>query len=228
MTPPLPYPDRATAGRTLARALDFYSGAEDLLVLALPRGGMPVGCEVAEAIGAELDVMVVRKIGFPDHPELAMGAVATGGLCLRNDRLLERSSVTEGEFRRVEQEERRELQRRESTYRGDRPPPRIHGRTVILVDDGLATGSTMGAAIRAVHLDGPHRVVVAVPVASEDAIARLGILADEVVCPATPKDFHAIGRFYREFPQLTDSDVGGWLRRSGRRGETPIPTVGDS
>lgn len=211
MTPLLPYANRQAAGRELAIQLSDRLGKEDFLVLALPRGGLPVGYEVARALSAELDVIVVRKLGLPGRPELAMGAVASGGVCLHNDRVLSEAAVPEEIFQKIAEDQQPEVARRERVYRGDSPPPRIEGRTVILVDDGLATGSTMVAAIQAVRRMHPSRVIVAVPVAPADTVTRLQHEADDVICLAIPRNFYGVGQFYRDFAQLSDSEVEKWL-----------------
>lgn len=211
MIPPLPYRDRKAAGRFLAAHLGSYRGRRDVLVLALPRGGVPVGVEVARALGTDLDVLIVRKLGLPEQPELAMGAIAGGGICLRNQRVLAMTGVSGEAFSRVERRERNELERRERAYRGDGAPSPVQGRCVILVDDGLATGASMEAAIEAVRRRHPSRIVVAVPVSPAETVTRLEAKADEVICPATPSDFHGIGRYYEEFPQLTDEAVRAGL-----------------
>lgn len=213
------YRDRADAGRRLAELLSSYAGRPDLLVLALPRGGVPVAWEVARALGAPLDVFVVRKLGLPGHPELAMGAIASGGVVVLNEEVLKRYNVPGEVVDRVAAEERSELERREKAYRGDRPPPEIRGRTVILVDDGLATGATMRAAARAVRKLGPKRLVVAVPVAAPDVCEELRAEVDEIVCAMTPASFQAVGQWYETFDQTTDEEVRSLLERAARRPE---------
>lgn len=211
------YHDRTEAGRRLAQELRrALPSRDDALVLALPRGGVPVGYEVARALELPLDVMMVRKLGLPSQPELAMGAIASGGIRLLNDPVLRMAHVSEEALEAVERGERRELERRETAYRDDRPFPGLAGRTVIVVDDGVATGSTIRAAIQAVRTRGPRSVVVAVPVASPDAVKKLRAEADQVVCPLVPKGFSAIGFWYREFPQLTDDEVRQMLHRAWR------------
>lgn len=225
MSAQLPYPDRETAGRVLAAHLAAYRGRKDVLVLALPRGGVPVGFEIARALGADLDVLIVRKLGLPEQPELAMGAIAGGGVCLRNPPVLAMTGVSEETFERVEQRERAELERRERAYRGDGAAIPMKGRCVILVDDGLATGSSMKAALWAVRRQHPSRIVVAVPVSPAETLANLENEADEVICPAIPPDFHGIGQFYGDFSQLTDDAVRAWLRRPRHPApSSPSPT----
>jgi erythromycin esterase-like protein/predicted phosphoribosyltransferase len=184
-----------------------------VLVLALPRGGVPVAYEVARALGAPLDVFVVRKLGVPGYEELAMGAVATGGVRVLNDQLVERLGIPEHIIDAVAARERRELARRERLYRGGRPPPDVRGRTVILVDDGLATGATMHAAIQALRQQNPARIVVAVPTASPETCEEMKARADDVICAITPEPFHAVGRWYQDFSQTTDEEVAALLAR---------------
>ncbi|MEX0704097.1 MAG: phosphoribosyltransferase [Planctomycetales bacterium] len=211
------YENRADAGRTLAGQLEQYAGQADVLVLGLPRGGIPVACEVAAALGVEMDVLIVRKLGFPGQEELAMGAIASGGIRVLNDRVIEMAEIPDEIIERVTQRELAELQRREQAYRGDRPQPAIAGRTVLLVDDGLATGSTMRAAIATVRTRQPAKIVVAVPVAPSATVAALRHEADEVVCLMTPVDFFGIGQFYVDFTQLTDNDVRRLLAAAWRK-----------
>jgi len=204
--------DRVEAGDALAGLLGHYAGRPDVLVLALPRGGVPVAARVAEALGAPLDVFVVRKLGVPGQPELAMGAIATGGVRVVNEQVVGRLRLGEAELQRVAEAEERELARRERSYREGRGPPDLAGQVVILVDDGLATGSTMRAAVAAARRLGPARVVVAVPTAPASTCQRLGEEADEVVCATTPRPFRAVGYSYRSFPQTSDEEVRSLLR----------------
>lgn len=208
--------DRTEAGQVLARRLAEYAGDEDVLVLALPRGGVPVAYEVARALGAPLDLFLVRKLGLPGHEEFAMGAIATGGVRVMNEQVAGRFRVPERYVAEVEARERAELERRERAYRGDRPPPELAGRTVILVDDGLATGSTMRAAAEAVRQMGPRRVVVAVPVAARETCDAFREEVDEVVCAWTPEPFMAVGLWYQDFTQTTDDEVRALLAAAGR------------
>ncbi len=203
--------DRRDAGRVLAEKLAAYANRPDVIVLALPRGGVPVAHEVARRLVAPMDVFVVRKLGVPGHEELAMGAVATGGVRVLNDQLVERLGIPEQMIDAVAARERQELARRERLYRGGRPPPDLRGRTVILVDDGLATGATMFAAIEALRKLNPARIVVAVPTASPDTCEEMKKKADEVICAITPEPFHAVGRWYRDFSQTTDEEVAALL-----------------
>jgi putative phosphoribosyl transferase len=205
--------DRQEAGQELADALAEWKGHEDLLVLALPRGGVPVAAEVAERLGAVLDVLVVRKLGLPGHEELAMGAVASGGILVRNDDVLRSSGVDRATVDQVVHHEAAEVARREHTFRGDRAPPEITGRLVILVDDGLATGATMRAAVAAVRSQHARSVIVAVPVGAPEVCAELGRLADEVVCLLRPHDLWAVGRWYDNFDQTSDREVVDILHR---------------
>jgi len=206
--------DRAAAGRLLAERLRDYAGRDDLIVLALPRGGVPVAYEIARALGAPMDVFVVRKLGVPGHEELALGAIATGGTRLLNKALVESLGLPAEWLEAIDAKERRELERRERAYRGERPPPDLAGRTVILVDDGMATGSTMLAAVHAVRREGPARVVVAVPVADPDVCERLRPEADHVVCALTPKPLNAVGVWYENFSQTSDEEVRELLAKA--------------
>lgn len=214
------YVDRADAAEALVAALQDEVGPDDLLVLGLPRGGVPVAYAVARALRAPLDVIVVRKLGVPGQPELAMGAVASGGVRVMNPRL-ERvipARVVDAVTERV----RRELAARELELRGERPPPAIAGKRVILVDDGIATGSTMRAAVHAVRSLGAARVVVAVPVAPSESVAELEPEADAVICPLTPRAFWAIGQFYDDFAQVSTAEARELLERARREyGEQP-------
>jgi predicted phosphoribosyltransferase/dienelactone hydrolase len=219
----LPYRDRREAGRRLAAALGAYRNRSDVSVLALPRGGVPVAFEVAGALGAPLDVFLVRKLGVPDHEELAMGAIASGGVRVLSADLIDRMRISRDRIEAATLREERELRRRERSYRGDRPPLDLRGRTVILVDDGLATGSSMHAAVAAVRRLAPARVIVAVPVAPQRTCQELRSLADEVVCVATPEPFLAVGRFYEDFEQTTDEEVQDLLERAAG---SPAPSHG--
>jgi len=206
------FANRREAGAALARALAPLVEGEDAIVLALPRGGVPVGYEIARAIGAPLDVLVVRKLGVPWHEELAMGALASGGLRVLVPSVVNALGVSPAEVERVTAAEADELARRESSYREGRPFPTLRDRTVILVDDGLATGASMEAAVAAVRTAEPARVIVAVPVAPIEAVARMREIADDVVCLATPEPFEAVGLWYDDFSQTTDDEVRALLR----------------
>jgi erythromycin esterase-like protein/predicted phosphoribosyltransferase len=199
--------DRVEAGRQLATVLAPYANRHDALVLALPRGGAPVGYEVARALGAPFDVFLVRKLGVPGHPELGMGAIASGGVRVLSEDLIHELGIPRSAVEQVAVRERLELERRDRLYRGDRSLPELRDRTVILVDDGLATGATMAAAIEAVRVYHPARVVVAAPVCAVDSAERLKRIADEVVCAQTPDPFQAVGLWYERFDQTTDEEV---------------------
>lgn len=199
--------DRVDAGRVLARALQAYEGRADVLVLALPRGGVPVAFEVARELGAPLDVFVVRKLGMPGHEEYAIGAIASGGVRIINQEAIRAFDITYAELEAVTAEETVELERRERRYRDGRPPPDIAGKTVVLIDDGLATGSTMRAAVEALRQKSPARLVVAVPTAAPETCQEVGALVDEMVCAITPEPFYAVGLWYDDFGQTTDEEV---------------------
>jgi putative phosphoribosyl transferase len=200
------YFDRRDAGRKLAELLRPYAG-EQTVVLALPRGGVPVGFEVALALNVPLDIFVVRKLGAPGQPELAIGAVASGGVYVLNHRIVKALGVTEAEIAPLLERESQEIIRREKLYRGDRPPIDIAGKTVIVTDDGLATGASMLVSVDAIRALRPQRIVVAVPVAPPETITRLRHVADDVVCPLVPPQFNAVGEWYENFAQTTDDEV---------------------
>ena len=209
------YRDRREAGRQLAAKLAAYAGRPDVLVLALPRGGVPVAYEVARALAAPLDIFLVRKLGLPGHEELAMGAVASGGIRVLNEEVVQALRIPEEVIDEVAAVELEELERRERLYRGDRPPPDVRGRTVILIDDGLATGSTMRAAIAALRRQHPARIVVAVPVGAPETCAEFQDEADEAICALTPDPFYAVGLWYGDFTQTTDEEVRDLLEQAG-------------
>ena len=204
--------DRHEAGRLLGERLRRrFSGRDDVLVLALPRGGVPVAYELARALAAPLDVYLVRKLGVPGHEELAMGAIAEGGVRVLNPSILDLIDVDDAAIARVAAREETELRRRAAEYRGDRAPPDVRGRTVMLVDDGLATGATMRAAAAAVGAAGPARLIVAVPVAAAETCDQLAQEVDEIICLRTPEPFHAVGIWYELFDQTTDEEVRALL-----------------
>jgi putative phosphoribosyl transferase len=202
-----PYADRRQAGVELARRLRHLEGRSDVVVLALPRGGVPVAYEVARALDAPLDIFLVRKLGLPGHRELAMGAIASGGVRVLNDDVVGMYRIPASIIDETAREEQRELERRERAYRDGQPPTPLQGRVVVLVDDGLATGSTMKAAVQAVRAHAPARIVVAVPVGSPETCGAFVELADEVVCARAPAGFTAVGQWYHDFSQTTDEEV---------------------
>ncbi|MGW2867510.1 phosphoribosyltransferase family protein [Kitasatospora sp. NPDC001225] len=218
------FADRTEAGRRLAAWLGHLAGP-DTVIVALPRGGVPVAAEVAAALGAPLDICVIRKLGVPYQPELGMGAIGEDGVRVLNEQVIRFSSVTDGQLAEVERRERAELARRARRYRGDRPPADLRGRTVVVVDDGIATGSTARAACRIVRERGAARVVLAVPVAPADWAERLDEVADELVCVDTPSPFYAIGEFYADFSQTEDEEVLRLLAEAAR-GDPPGASAG--
>jgi putative phosphoribosyl transferase len=207
--------DRTDAGRQLADRLEQYADRPDVIVLALPRGGLTVGYEIARALRAPLDVMIVRKLGTPGHPELAMGAVASGGVKVVNHEVLRDLGISSAEFDAIAVRELTEVERREHLYRTARTALQITGRIVILVDDGIATGATMWAAIQAIRAQKPSRLVVAAPTAARSSAEQIRKEVDELICLTTPDPFLAVGLLYRDFPQLTDDDVSEILARAG-------------
>lgn len=214
---PLPFRDRAEAGRLLATKLSSFKNRRGLLVLALPRGGVPVAFEVAEALQAPLDVFLVRKLGVPGHEELAFGAIASGGVRVLNDYVVSSAGLSRQQIDEISAREQAELERRERAYRGDRSPPDPAGRTVILVDDGLATGATMLAAARALRQENPGRIVVAVPVAAAETCDEVRPEVDDIVCAVTPWPFYAVGIWYDDFSQTTDEEVRQLLEQAARQ-----------
>jgi len=206
------FADRRHAGKVLAAQLRAYAGRDDIVVLGLPRGGIPVAYEVAKALGAKLDVFVVRKLGLPQQPELAMGAIASGGIRVLNEDVVRWYRVPQDVIEAVAQGEERELARRERAYRNGRPAVPIEGKVVMLVDDGLATGSTMRAAIAALRRLKPSRVIVGVPVGARETCEELGVMADDVVCARMPAAFSAVGLWYADFSQTTDEEVTALLQ----------------
>ncbi len=214
------FQDRASAGRELAGKLSAHAHDPHLLILALPRGGVPVGYEIARELRAPLDVLIVRKLGAPGSEELAMGAIASGGLRVLNKEVVSRLGISPEAIEQAAQREERELRRREIIYRGERPMPRIEGATVILADDGLATGATMRAAVRVLRLERPANIIVAVPVGAPDSLEELRAETDEVAFVDAPEPFYAIGAWYSNFIQTTDEEVRGLLADGRRLSET--------
>ncbi len=222
-----PFRDRREAGRVLAEELAEYAGRDDVIVLALPRGGVPVAYEVARALGAPLDVFLVRKLGVPGHEELALGAIASGGVRLLNEDVVRGLRIPPEVIDRVEAAERDELERRAREYRDDLPPPDVHDKVVILIDDGLATGASMRAAVAALRQARPARIVVAVPVAAPSTCEEFRDEVDEIVCARTPEPFLAVGLWYEDFSQTTDDEVRDLLRRAAHDdGAAPAATRG--
>ena len=210
-----PFADRVDAGRKLADRLVAYSGRRNVIVLGLPRGGVPVAFEVARALGAPLDIFLVRKLGAPGHAELAMGAIASGGVVVVHDDVVKALKISADVLLDEVEVQREELTRREAIYRGDRPPLDVNGKTVILIDDGMATGSSMRAAVAALRRQEPARIVVAVPVGAASTCTELQAIADECVCAIAPENFRAVGLWYDDFAQTLDEEVCFILRRAG-------------
>ncbi|HSN17447.1 MAG TPA: phosphoribosyltransferase family protein [Gammaproteobacteria bacterium] len=211
------FQDRTAAGHALAARLAAYAGRPDVVVLALPRGGIPVGYEVARTLGVEFDILIVRKLGVPGYPELAMGAIASGGARYLNRDLLQQLGISPHALTDVLEQEQAELRRREALYRGSRPPLDIRGRQVIVVDDGMATGASMRVAVQSLRSAAPARVIVAVPVAPVAGAERFEGIADEFISVLSPADFHAVGQYYVHFDQTSDDEVRALLQRA--RGE---------
>lgn len=214
MTSPTPYRDRLAAGQTLAKRLAAHTASTDTLVLALPRGGVPVAAEIAQALALPIDVFVVRKLGLPGNPELAMGAIASGGVRLLDESLIATEGIPPRVVEEVIERETAELQRRERAYRGDRPAPQLAGRRLILVDDGVATGYTMRVAVLALQQLRPAALTIAIPVGAPDTCALLRGMVDEFICPMEPAAFHAVGLWYDHFAPLTDEQVRDALNRA--------------
>ncbi len=202
-----PIRNRTSAGKELAEALQSYQDLENVIILALPRGGLPVAVEIAQKLNAPLDLMLVRKLGVPSYPELAMGAIASGDIKVLNPHVIYSYGISEAQIEEVEKREREELDRRAVAYRGQRPYPDLNDKIVIIVDDGLATGATMHAALDAVRLQNPRSIVIAVPVAPPDSISELRQKVDEVICPLQPTQLSSIGQWYEDFSQVSDEDV---------------------
>ena len=211
------YRDRTDAGKRLATLLTAYANRPDVLVLALPRGGVPVAFEVARALRAPLDIFLVRKLGAPGQKELAMGAIATGGVRVLNEDVVEYLQIPDNVIDEIAADELQELERREHAYRGNRPVPDVRGKTVILVDDGLATGSTMRAAAAALRQQKPARIIIAVPVSAPQTCDEYRMGVDEIVCDVTPEPFHAVGQWYKDFSQTTDEEVSNLLEKAASR-----------
>jgi len=210
------FKDRQDAGRRLAEKLSDYAGRNDVIVLGLPRGGVPVAFEVAKALNAPLDVFLVRKLGAPGNPELAMGAIASGGVIVLNDDIIRSFTVSERTIEIVAAGETDELKRRESVYRGNRPMADMRGRCAILVDDGLATGASMRAAVAALGRLEPARIVIAVPTSAPETCAAFETEVDTIICAETPQPFNAVGLWYDDFSQTTDAEVQDYMRRAGK------------
>lgn len=212
------FADRSDAGHQLARALaPRFGGRADLIVLGLPRGGVPIAFEIANALDAPLDVFIVRKIGLPGHEEFGIGAIASGGVRVVDRQVLRSYGIDDETLERITARERQELERRERRYRDERSFPDLRGRTVILVDDGLATGSTMRAAVAALREEGPREIVVAVPVGAPETCASLAREVDDIICLRTPEPFYAVGLWYEDFDQTTDEEVHDLLERAAHR-----------
>lgn len=205
--------DRHEAGKVLAEQLKQYAKKDDTLVLALPRGGVPVAYEIAKILSLPLDVFIVRKLGVPGHEELAMGAIATGGITVFNDEIVHGLNIPKYAIDQVIQSEKQELQRRDSTYRNNKPFPSLEGKTIILVDDGIATGATMRAAIKALRQQNPASIIIAVPVAAFSTCEEMAKLVDKIVCPLMPHEFYAVGSWYENFFQTSDEEVFDLLKK---------------
>ncbi|ARV60293.1 phosphoribosyl transferase [Nostocales cyanobacterium HT-58-2] len=219
------FENRKEAGQFLAKKLAAYANRPDVLVLALPRGGVPVAFEVAKALNAPLDVFVVRKLGVPEQKELAMGAIASGGVRVLNEQIVRSLGISQAEINQVAQKEQQELERRERLYRGDRPVPKLNGRTVILVDDGLATGATMRAAVEALQRHRPAKIIIAVPVCASETCKEFVGKVDEVVCAAIPNPFYSVGLWYVDFPQTTDEEVRDLIQQAANNHETTAISI---
>jgi predicted phosphoribosyltransferase len=212
------YIDRSQAGQILSDLLKEYARREDVIVLALPRGGVPVAYEIAVRLSLALDIFIVRKLGVPGHEELAMGAVAMGGVCILNEKIIASLHIKPKEIKKILKAEQKELIRRDSLYRGDKPFPELKDKTLILVDDGIATGYTLRAAIAALKQNHPAELIVAVPVASSTTCDELALLANKIICPLRPINFYAVGLWYNNFSQTTDEEVIELMHRANNEG----------
>lgn len=212
-----PYRNRESAGQDLAKRLQSYTNRPDGVVLALPRGGINVAFEVANALNLPLDVLVVRKLGAPDQPELAMGAIASGGVRVLNQELLRQSQISNERVESVAKQEAKELERQERLYRNGRPPLVLEGKTVILIDDGLATGATMRAAVAAIREQNPKQIIIAVPVATPSMCREMENEVEEIICVKTPEPFISVGTWYDDFSQTTDEEVTELLSRAEKK-----------
>lgn len=210
------FKDRRAAGRQLAQELSSYADRTDVIILALPRGGVPVGYEIALALNAPLDIFLVRKLGVPGHEELAFGAIASGDVRVLNEEIVWTFNISNAAIDAVARRELMELERRERAYRGGRPAPEVRGRTAILVDDGLATGASMRAAINGLHAKDPARIVVAVPTAARETCESFESEVDEIICAETPEPFYGVGRWYQDFSQTTDEEVRRFLEQTAQ------------
>jgi predicted phosphoribosyltransferase len=210
------YIDRVHAGKILAEYLKFHYRKPNTLVLALPRGGVPVAYEIAKSLAVPLDVFIVRKLGVPWHEELAMGALASGGTIIFNEDIIHKFKISKSDIDHVIHSEQQELNRREIKYRGKQPFPMLRAKTIILVDDGIATGASMRAAIKGVRQHHPTEIIIAVPVAAQDVYDEIKKLADQVICPLIPPDFYAVGACYENFPQTEDKEVSALLLKAKR------------
>lgn len=211
------FKDRRDAGKQLAQELLAYAGRSDMIVLALPRGGVPVAYEVARALNAPLDIFIVRKLGLPGHEELAIGAIASGGIRVLNHDIVQALKISQNIIDKVTRRELEELERREQAYRGERPPYNVRHRTVILIDDGLATGASMRAAVAALRAQNPSRIVVAVPTAAPETCEAFQPEVDEIICAMTPEPFYGVGHWYEDFSQTTDDEVRALLEEAARQ-----------
>ncbi|HHF7344103.1 TPA: phosphoribosyltransferase [Legionella feeleii] len=216
--------DRYEAGKVIATQLKDYANKPDVIVLALPRGGVPVGYEIAKALALPLDVFIVRKLGVPGHEELAMGAIATGGTTIFNEEIIDDLHISQSAIELILQSEREELKRREIRYRDNMPPPNLQGKTVILVDDGIATGATMRAAIKAILQHKPASIILAVPVIALSTYNEMSALVDKIIYSMKPLNFYAVGLWYDDFSQTTDSEVSDLLKES-KKNEERTPSI---